>query len=67
MKIRGEIKVGNFVTTNDKYNTIDKYFRNGPRQVIKIEDAPEYAGGKFAFIDYYGEIVGLYINGLKKA
>lgn len=62
-----EIRIGNFVTTNGKYPDIAEYFDNGPREVIQMKDAPNYTGGKFAFINYYGKFVGLYINGLKKA
>lgn len=63
-----EIRTGNFIVSNGKYTEVDKFFSNGPREVIKIEDnSLPYTGGKFVFIYYYGQYVGLYINGVKKA
>lgn len=65
-KIDTAIKVGDFITYKDTYPNLDKYFTHGPLEVIRIDDGPDYAGGKFVICKYgYGE-QGFYLNAVKK-
>lgn len=60
------IEVGDCVTFKEAYPNLDKYFIHGPLEVIRIDDGPEYAGGKFITCKYgYGE-TGFYLNAVKK-
>lgn len=65
-KIDNGIEAGDYITYRDEFQNLDKYFYKGPLRVIRIDDGPEYAGGKFIICKYgYGE-KGFYLNAVKK-
>lgn len=60
------IAVGDWVTSNGKYENLNEYFKDGPKIVKRIENGPDYAGGKFVYVRMGLREQGFYINGLKK-
>lgn len=63
-----EITSGDMVISNGRYpNLMREFFYNGPLKVVRVEDGPGYAGGKFVYVEYGLQERGLYINGIKKA
>jgi len=61
------IKIGDRVTSN-KFYDLDKYFYDGSRKVLRIdENGLKYTGGAFVFVEYAGKEQGFYFNALKKA
>lgn len=60
------IEVGNCVTNRENYPNLNTYFAHGPLEVIRIDDGPEYAGGKFIICKYGNTEKGFYLNAVKK-
>lgn len=61
-----EIVVGDFITHRPEVHGLENYFKHGPLKVIRIEDGPKYAGGKFIIVDWAGTEQGFYLNAVKK-
>jgi hypothetical protein len=60
------IEVGDCITYREAYSNLEIYFIDGPLKVIRVDDGPEYAGGKFVFVNYRGNEQGFYLNAIKK-
>lgn len=66
-KIDNGIEAGDYITYRDEFPNLDKYFYKGPLRVVRLDDGPDYAGGKFVICEWgYGE-QGFYLNAVKKA
>lgn len=60
------IEVGNCVINRENYSNLNTYFAHGSLDVIRIDDGPEYAGGKFIICKYGNGEIGFYLNAVKK-
>lgn len=60
------IGVGDCILNRESFPNMNKYFDTGPLKVTKITDAPDYAGGKFIFVNYGSGEKGFYLNAVKK-
>lgn len=61
-----EIAVGDHITNKSEVHGLETYFKRGPLKVIRIDDGPRYAGGKFIIVDWAGTEQGFYLNAVKK-
>lgn len=61
-----EIVAGDYITNRSEAHGLETYFKNGPLKCIRIDDGPEYAGGKFVIVDWAGSEQGFYLNAVKK-
>lgn len=66
-KVDKGIEVGDYITNSAEFKNLDKYFSNGPLKVVRIDDGPNYAGGKFVFCEWGRGEQGFYLNAVKKA
>lgn len=63
-----EIQKEDYVTCIEGYDNLKKrYFKYGPLKVVDVvENDLPYTGGKFVYCDWLGDVVGFYIDALKK-
>lgn len=61
-----EIMVGDHISNRSEVHGLETYFKRGPLKVIRIDEAPIYAGGKFIIVDWAGTEQGFYLTAVKK-